>query len=372
MTTSDTPVHPGVVIPRQAGAPDGEIRPRDQAPGRQHRHDIDLIRLLGSSGVILSHVGALFIEAVGRKSGNGPGAYWAGMTANAIGAYAVPMFFAIAGWAVLSGAPPKDSRRMWQRLRRTLIPMFVWTALYLLWAHFRDTNKAPVAELAVDSLFGTVRPAYHLWFMYAYLPIIVLLAFVVLLRAGQKPWLMGGVLLALASGPVLMNDLHGLTDRDLPTFGWGFGVYSLVYAVLGAFLLSRPTAPGGRRARIAWLSLAALCAAGVLYYQSQVHYAMPNASIVGAVFTGAIILGLSRIRVPARVRPFASRLANAALGAYLCHILVLDVVADPFVDTDLSGAAAGGLVAGLTVVSIACSFGLSLAWQRLGLKKVLG
>ncbi|MFC7220732.1 acyltransferase [Streptomyces polyrhachis] len=363
MTTTETPVRRTAPAAIPADAP---------AAARPHRYDVDAIRLLGSSGVILSHVGALSIEAVGRTADNGPAAYWAGMAANALGAYAVPVFFAIAGWAVLSGAPPKDEGRMLRRLRTTLVPMFVWTGIYLLWAHVRGTNEAPVAELAVDSLVGSVRPAYHLWFMYAYLPIIVLLAFVVLLRAGQRPWRLGAVLVLCAGGPVLFNDLHSLTGWDLPRFAWSFGVYSMVYAVMGAFLLSRRTAVGGRRARLAWLGAAALCGAGVLYYQTQVHYAMPNASLLGALFTASVVLALVRLRVPERVRPYVSRLANAALGAYLCHILVIELVAEPFVDTGAGPAAAWGLTAGLTVVSIAGSFGLSLLWQRLGLKKILG
>ncbi len=205
MSSADTSAPQTGLIPPQRAAEEQQspARTAGRTPGKPaatHRDDVDLLRLLGSSGVILSHVGATYITVVQRDAGNGAGAYWAGMTADSFGAYAVPLFFAIAGWAVLVGAPPKDSRRMWRRLKKTLIPMFVWTALYILWAKFRDTHEDPVRDLAVDSLFGTVRPAYHLWFLYAYLPIIVLLAFVVLLRAGQRPWAFGVALLALAAG----------------------------------------------------------------------------------------------------------------------------------------------------------------------------
>ncbi|WP_415948133.1 acyltransferase [Streptomyces sp. KLOTTS4A1] len=366
MSTPDAPAtEQAVPPPRTTGS--GTAR----AVKRVHRDDVDLLRLLGSAGVILSHVGAQYIAAVQKDPANGSGAYWAGMSVDSFGAYAVPVFFAIAGWAVLVGAPPKDSARMGRRLKKTLIPMFVWTALYILWARFRDTHEDPVAELAVGSLFGSVRPAYHLWFMYAYLPVIVLLAFVVLLRAGQRPWALGAVLAVVAAGPQLFADIGELGGVELPRFGWGFGVYSLVYAVLGALLIGL-TSRGGRRARFVWAGIALAAAGTVLWYQSQVHYAMPNASVVGGVFMAAVILAVSRLRLPERVRPVTKRLAGAGLGAYFCHVLVIDLVARPFVSADASPAAAWAQVLGLTALVICCSFAASLAWQRIGLQKYLG
>ncbi|MFW6695531.1 acyltransferase [Streptomyces sp. MAR4 CNX-425] len=367
MTVSDAPTRP-------AAASDSAAPPRDAAPARRpgHRYDVDLIRLLCACGVILGHTGSEFINAVGRREANGAAAYWAGMTADALSRFAVPMYFAIAGWAVLAGAPPRDGRRLARRMVRIVVPMGVWTAVYLLWGKLRDTNEDPVRDLAVDAAFATVRPAYHLWYLYAYVPVVLLLGFVVLLRAGRRPWWLGAVLLGFALGPGLLADAGRAAGWATPSFGWGFGVYSLVYAAGGALLFSlspRRSGPGGRAL---WAAVATAAAAGVLVYQTQVSYVIPNAHLLVAAFTGAVLLALTRVRVPERWRPRVKRAAGAAFGAYLVHLMVIQALAEPVVSADAGAAEAVALTAGIWAASVVLSFGAALLWQRLGLRRLLG
>ncbi|WP_344629086.1 acyltransferase [Streptomyces glaucosporus] len=357
-----------------AGSVPSDSAAREAAPGappREHRHDIDLMRLICSFSVMLGHVGGVFIAAVEREEANGPGVYWTGHVVEALNPFAVPMYFAIAGWAVLVGAPPGDSRRMWRRIVRNTVPLFVWSALYLAWGRWWGTNDGPVSRLALDAVFGSVRPAYHLWFMYAYIPLIVALAFVVLLRAGKRPWGLGAVLLVLAAAPSLMGDLERWTGWDLPRFGWGFGVYQLMYALAGAFLFALPAGALGRR-RWPWAVPMALTMAGVLWYHTQVHYVIPNAHVLVAVMTGCLLAMVTRVRVPRRWRPLLSRLAGASLGAYMVHVLVISAIVEPLVSPGLSGAVAAPLYAVLLAATVAVSFGASLLWGKAGLRKYLG
>nr|WP_245641145.1 acyltransferase [Streptomyces megasporus] len=340
-------------------------------PPREHRHDIDLMRLICSCSVMLGHIGGVFIAAVEREEANGPGVYWTGHIVEALNPFAVPMYFAIAGWAVLVGAPPRDGRRMWQRVVRNTVPLFVWSALYLAWGWWWGTNDGPVSRLAVDAVFGSVRPAYHLWFMYAYIPLVIALAFAVLLRAGKRPWGLGAVLLLLAAAPSLLGDLERWTDWDLPRFGWGFGVYQLMYALAGAFLFALPAGVPGRR-RWPWAVPMALTMVGVLWYHTQVHYVIPNAHLLVAVMTGCLLVMVTRVRVPERWRPTLSKLAGASLGAYMVHVMVISAIVEPLVSPDLSGAVAGPLFVVLLAATVAVSFGASLLWGRLGLRKYLG
>ncbi|URN12191.1 hypothetical protein LUW77_12260 [Streptomyces radiopugnans] len=60
------------------------------------------MRLICSVAVMLGHIGGVFIAAVERQEANGPGAYWTGHIVEALNPFAVPMYFAIAGWAVLA------------------------------------------------------------------------------------------------------------------------------------------------------------------------------------------------------------------------------------------------------------------------------
>ncbi|MFE2016996.1 acyltransferase [Streptomyces sp. NPDC059499] len=363
-----TPATETATAPSRDAAPGTAPQPR---PVREHRYDVDLIRLLCSVGVILCHTGSAFVNTAGREASNGPGTYWAGLVADSAGRFAVPLFFAIAGWVVLVGAPVRDGRRLWKRVVRIVIPLAVWTALYLAWGRLRSTNDDPVGDLALDSLFASVRPAYHLWYLYAYIPVILLLAFAALVKAGRRPWGLGAALLVLGAAPSLSGDIARITELDLPRFGWGFGPYQLIYAVLGALLLAVPAGTFGRR-RLWWLLLAGAALAATVAYQHEVHYAIPYASVLVALFSAGVLLSLHRLHIPDRLRPALTRLSDASFGAYMIHVLVLGVLTDALVTADLTWPAAAALMAGVTAATTVLSFGAALLWTRLGLTRLLG
>ncbi|MFF4162248.1 acyltransferase [Streptomyces sp. NPDC001741] len=357
-----------------AGAPAPSLSPQtgpDARPRREHRHDIDLVRLLCSVGVILCHTGSAFVNTAGREASGGPGTYWAGLVADSAGRFAVPLFFAIAGWVVLVGAPVRDGWQLWQRIVRIVVPLGVWTALYLAWGRLRGTNGHPAGELALDALFASVRPAYHLWYLYAYIPVIMLLAFAALVKSGKRPWGLGVALLALGAAPSLFGDLSQVTGLDLPRFGWGFGPYQLIYAVLGALLLALPEGAFGRRG-LWWVLPACGALAAIVAYQHGVHYAIPYASVLVALFSAGVLFSLHRVRVPERLRPALSRLAGASFGAYMIHVLVLGVLADLLVDAGPGLLTAAVLVVAVTAATTALSFAAALLWTRLGLTRLLG
>ncbi|OCC09478.1 acyltransferase [Streptomyces sp. PTY087I2] len=345
--------------------------PEASLPVREHRYDIDVIRLLCSVGVIVSHAGATFLDAAGRKASGGAPAYWTGLFADSLGRFAVPTFFAIAGWAALVGAPPKDGARLRQRMVRLLVPLAVWTALYLLWGRWRGTNDGPIGDLALDSLFASVRPAYHIWYLYAYIPLIMALALIPMMRAGKRPWGVAAVLLAVAAAPTLAGDLSRVTDWDVPRFGWSFGAYQVIYAVLGALLIAAPAGAFGRR-RLPWLLLAAGSLVAVIAYQHRIHYVIPNASLAIALLTGGFVLSLHRVRLPDRFRPVVSRLVDATFGVYLVHVMFEDVVAGRLVRADVGWPATVALFLVVSAAITVLSFAAVLLWRRIGLARLLG
>ncbi|MBB1261148.1 acyltransferase [Streptomyces alkaliterrae] len=343
----------------------------EDAARREHRADVDLMRLVCSCAVMLGHVGATFVHAVDRQEANGSGAYWVGHLADSANEFAVPMYFALAGWAVLVGAPPKDGPTAWRRVTRNGLPLLVWTVLYLAWAWLRGRNEEPMTDLAVASAFGSVRPAYHLWFMYTYLPLIAVLAFALLVWAGRRPWGLGAALLAVAVAPSVVGTVGELTGWETPPVKWGFGTYSLVYAVVGALLFALPR---GVPARYRWLLVPGFLAtwAACLWYNTQVHYVIANAHLFVALMTGCVLLFVCRIRVPERWRPRLAKLAGAALGAYMVHVLVVEELVRPLVRPDLGAGAAGLLLVGSLAATVVLSYAASLLWGRLRLRRWLG
>ncbi|MFD5316412.1 acyltransferase [Streptomyces sp. NPDC127098] len=347
--------------------------PRGPAPSaREHRHDVDLMRVIGSVAVILVHTASSFVHVVEDQEANGAGAFWVGHVGESFSRFAVPLFFAMAGWVVLVGAPPRDERKMWTRIVRNAVPVFVWSLAYVAWAWLRDRNDDPAVDLATQSFFGDIRPAYHLWFMYAYIPIVAVLAFAVLVRAGKHPWGLGLALLGVAAGPTVFSTVTEVTGFDgLPEFGWSFGTYQVIYAVGGALLIGLPHRVP---ARWRWGLLAVLVAAqaGILWYSTQVHYPIPYAHLFVGVSTVCLILLLNRVRVPERWRPALSRLAGASLGAYLVHVFFVEELVDPVVSADMSGFVAALTLLAMLAVIVALSYGASLLWERLGLRRWLG
>ncbi|RBM13152.1 acyltransferase [Streptomyces sp. PT12] len=346
-------------------------KPHASAPVNEHRFDIDLMRLICSCAVILGHVAGAFILAVDREEENGPSAYWAGHIADGLNQFAVPMFFAMAGWAALMGAPPRDSARMWQRIIRNGLPLYVWTAAYLAWAWLRDTNDRPMTELGVDAIFGSVQPAYHLWFLYAYIPIIMALGFVVLIRSGQRPWGLGVALLVVATLPHILATVSEFTGWSAPPVGWGFGTYSVAYAVIGAMLFALP---GGLSRRGRWLMVPLIVVSGIgaVYWDTQVHYVIPNAHPFVAILTFSLLMLVSRVRVPERWRPRLTKLAAAAMGAYMVHVFFVEELVKRWVDADGGPLVSGGMLLAMFAMTTVLSYGVSLLWGKLGLRRWLG
>ncbi|MDT0320393.1 acyltransferase [Streptomyces millisiae] len=347
-------------------------QPEPVAQAREHRFDVDLMRLVGSATVIFAHTSATFIHATDDDRANGPGAYWVGHIGDSVSSFAVPLFFAIAGWAVLVGAPPRDEPRMWARVVRNSVPLFVWSLAYVAWAWLRDRNEDPTSDLAAQAFFGETRPAYHLWFMYAYIPIVAVLALVVLVRKGRHPWRLGLALLGVAAGPTVFATVAEVTGFDgLPEFGWSFGTYQVVYAVGGALLIGLPYRVS-RRLRWALAATMLVSLAAVVWYDTTIHYPIPNAHVFVGVATICAITLLNRIPVPERWRPTLSRLAGAALGAYMVHVFFVEELVDPLVSADLSAPLAALLLLVMLTVTLALSYGTSLLWGRLGLRRWLG
>lgn len=338
----------------------------------EHRYDIDLLRVLCSIGVIVCHAAGQFLDAVGREPAGGRSVYWVALAGDGLSRCAVPLFFAMAGWVVLSGAPPRDGAQVRKRLARIIVPMAVWTVLYLLWDRVRDADTGPTSELAVDALFGSVRPAFHLWYLYAYVPVVLLLSAVVLTRAGKRPWGVGVAFLGLALAPTICGDLGKLLDVSIPHFSWQFAPYQVGYAIAGAVLLSSPRPAAVGRRRLLWLAGAVCAWAAVIGYEHRVHFPSPYGSVAVALLAGTVLMGLRRIGVPERARPLLGRLAGASFGAYLVHLFFLEACAPYLVSARAGWAAAGGGLVVLTVVTAALSFAAALLWTRLRLSRWLG
>jgi surface polysaccharide O-acyltransferase-like enzyme len=351
----------GRLADRAAASPPASGRPR-----AERRYDVDLIRILATLAVILLHTSHLVDKVTPGRTSSG---HYITLFADAAGRFAVPAFFAMAGWAVLVAAPPRDGTTVRRRLARILVPMAVWTAGYIAFVHLNGWYAGtPPKTFAVNAAFGQILPAYHLWYLYAYVPLILLLSLAALLRAGLRPIVPAIALLVIGVAAAAMPAISALTGWEPPRFDWLPEFYQLAYAVGGAVLLALPRI----RMRWIWWLVALGGVIGTMVWEQKVEQPAPYGIPVIGLLTLGLLAALSRVRIPERWRPAVVRLSEASFGVYLVHLMILQALTSRFLAPRVDGMAAAATMVAFTAVTAAAAYALSLAWGKLRWRRVLG
>lgn len=333
---------------------------------RPHRHDVDVMRVLAGLTVMVGHSGGVLI---GRAE-EGSDAWWLGHFAEAVNPWAVPMFFMIAGWAVLAGAPPRTEAKMWDRIVRHLVPLACWSVIFVLGFNLFDTDAVDVRHELVRSVFEAGRPGFHLWYLYAYIPLILVFGTLVLFWQGQRPWRLAGLALVLGGSTVWVPFLIDVIGVGYDGWKWGFATYQVVYFVIGAFIIHHA---GQLRPPIWSLGLLfAVSALGVLWWESRRSYPIENANPLIIGLAVSVILIVSRIRLGARSKKVFAFLASASFGAFLVHVFFLELFFERLFDIEAGPVLLVVQYLGFLILMAAASFALSLTWGRLRLRRLLG
>lgn len=346
-----------------------KAEPAEAAPQSSHRSDVDLMRLAACVTVMLGHAGGTLIRRT-RDSEVESTATTIGHLAEAVNPWAVPLFFAIAGWAVLYGAPPKRERTMLRRITRHLVPLAVWTAIYLLAYNLMDTDAVDVRRQAIQSIFESDRPSYHLWYLYSYIPLITVFGALVLFWKGQRPWKLTAIGLFFASAGVMSQWGQKIFDLELGSWSWGFSTYGAAYFVFGGFLVHSARTFSVPRWLVILVFGAAAC--GVYYWETEIHYPIQNANPLTFILASCVVLMCGTITVSERTAQRLKKIASASFGAFLVHIFFIDFVFERLFPLNMGWAPTAALFAVSWVSIIVVSFTCSLAWGKLKLRRVLG
>jgi surface polysaccharide O-acyltransferase-like enzyme len=331
-----------------------------------HRHDVDVMRVLAGLTVMVGHSGGVLIG----RSDEGNAGWWLGHFAEAVNPWAVPMFFMIAGWAVLAGAPPRTEAKMWDRIIRHTIPLAAWSVIFVLGFNLFETDEVDVRHELVRSLLEAGRPAFHLWYLYAYIPLILVFGTLVLFWKGLRPWKLSILALVLAGSMVWVPFVLELVGSDQDAWKWGFATYQVVYFIVGAFVIQY--AHELRPPIWSLILLFAASAAGVLWWESQREYPIANANplIVGLAIS--VILIISRIRLGERTKKIFTRLASASFGAFLVHVFFRELFFEHLYDVEASPVMLVVQYVGFLALMATISYTLSLTWGKLHLRRLLG
>ncbi len=128
---------------------------------KPHHYWVDFLRIISAFLVVMIHVCAKLIY----KWGKIPDKWWITETIyNAAARCAVPLFFMISGYLLLSKSENlKDF--FYKRAIKVLIPFLAWSFIYALWYCKNDPSACKFNP--IFRLFLTGELYYHLWFLYA-------------------------------------------------------------------------------------------------------------------------------------------------------------------------------------------------------------
>lgn len=353
---------------------------------KQHSLRIDLIRVIAILGALFIH---LTYPIYARPDFFGGSTWWLTTIISAFSRISIPLFIIMSGYLLL----PKTENwlKTSQRLRlRLIIPFSFWFGFYLLWDRifFHRTNSL----LEILTLLYQSN-TYHLYFLlilvglYFLLPILRLV-FIHLEK--QYVWMLLAV--SFIAGNLMYFVPYGLI-RDQAQFNiFTTWVPYLGYFLFGGFLaIKKPLAPKflGWIVIGAFLTTLALSAYVVGFRETSTawlwrshgvafvdEYLSPQIILFATSFFWLIIaLPLhSTILDRIHLAPLLRQLAKASFGAYLLHVLVLNILDHRFgMELDTFS---GSLLEYFVLRSTLClvlSFSLSWILTTLpGIKKLVG
>jgi surface polysaccharide O-acyltransferase-like enzyme len=327
--------------------------------------DVELMRVVAMVMVVTIHATSTSVQ-VGERTSAGV-AYWVGLVANEASRCAVPVFFAISGWALLRRSGPWDVAWLWQRVTRLGVPLLVWSALFLLeevvrsaiagttaWASKGDPGAWLTARL-VQVADGHGDRA-HLWYLY----VAIAIAVVVWLIAGARQRRQQAVPYLVASLAIIVP--VGLVEALGSTARWADIAWSLGYTALGFALLDQlPRRLVGGALYVTGVGLMVALTALLGYDTWPTAYPSPFV-VMATVGTIWLIEGVS---VPGRWKAAVLTLGSLSLGVYLVHPMMLDVMRTLMLPGwPLAGLSPLPRLVVLWGFGIVASIAVTLAWHR--------
>lgn len=335
------------------------------------RTELDLCRIFGCLAVLMIHTGADIYHEIPLQSFSFAAVNFISTAVRG----GVPLFFMLSGALFLS--------RLKLDIRRLLVHHALrLTGLYYLWSLLYALLRLASGGLSFGPEFfhAVVAGHYHLWF----LPAMVLcyLFFPPVHAAVHGGGLDGRYLLGLFFGlGILMVNLNLTPDpapvlfRFTQNFSLDYLPY-LGYAVWGWWLAGRRMPEKTRwLSPLAYLAVTLLAAIGNRWYSGYkgeadgwlFHYfSVP--SFLQASLAFCFFLSLGERKLPA-ARPIAA-LADASLGVYLIHPMVLNVL-ERFGIRVTPAAPVVSLVGVFLLLAIVC-FAFTLIARRIpGLRRIL-
>lgn len=322
---------------------------------KEKNYNLELVRMVSFIMVIAIHVTNYFCRAYGEIP---RGEYLFSLAINLAARVSVPCFFMITG-ALLIGRDEPVSKHI-RRFVRYLSVLAVWSVVYYLWNRYYMGTSYDLKDI-----FHVPTEA-HLWYLYAMIPIYLMLPFFQIL-CRHMSIKMERLFLVVTTGAVLFNFcLHMMGEEpyyDLPMIGDRAYAW---YVLAGFYLYKyRKHIRLGQRTLILTSALGIGAAFGITcsvtistgeHYEALMTYGCPFVIVASAAFFLFMLrLKGGHVRPGGRIKKAIDLFSGCSFGIYLIHILFLDNYKKYVEPWDISAwIAVPGLVAAITLASFAC------------------
>ncbi len=322
---------------------------------KEKNYNLELIRLVSFILVIAIHVSNYFCRAYGQIP---QGEYIFSLVIDTVARLSVPCFFMITGALLLGRDEPLPKHA--GRLVRFLTALVVWSAVYYLWNTYYMGTFYDLKEILY------VPTEAHLWYLYAMIPIYLVLPFFQVMCRHMSLKL-EKVFLIVTTGGVLFNYVLDLMGGQayyaLPLVG--DRVYSW-YVFAGYYLYKYR-----KHIRLSQRSLLVICllsmagtfgitlgitAASGRHCEKMLTYISPLVAVAAvAFFLFMLRFKGGYIRLGERAKKIIDLFCGCSFGIYLIHILFLDNFKKHVEPYNLSAwIAVPGLIVVIAFVSFAC------------------
>ncbi len=291
---------------------------------------VDFIRVVAIFLVVVIHVSGQLTNVWGKI----PNIQW--IIADIYGGVArvsVPLFFMISGYLLL---PRSESLSVFytKRMPKLLIPLMVWSLIYLGWFCGNHPNTC-TPSLAWNLLLvqGTY---YHLWFLYSLLSIYLILP---VLRLMFRPdtdkkilWYLIALWLIFQPVLTMANKFWDFSIKISPPLATGFVCFFLLGYLLGEITLSHARII---LSAVIWVISTLITIIGTYLFTRNLgqfdgfFYDFVSLNVIlasGAVFILLRWMSETKPFTSPKVHAIIRALATGAFGIYLVHVIVIEVL----------------------------------------------
>lgn len=291
---------------------------------KQKNYNLELIRTISFIMVIVIHVTNYFCRAFGRVS---TGEYWFALIMDTFARVSVPSFFMLSGALLLGRDEPFEKNI--RRTGRFIVVLLFWSLVYCV--HNRVYMGTPCSLF--ELLYVPAEP--HLWYLYAMIPIYVVLPFFQIMCRGMNRKLdlaLCGIISVVVIVMYNMSMMNVEFFYDLPLIG--DKVYTF-YFFLGYFLYKYRTQEHISTKVLFAIFLVSnilniILTASVSswtgeHYERFLEYGCPLVILSGASFFALMLrIKNGQIRLKERTEKAVDTWCTCSFGIYLIHILFLD------------------------------------------------